>query len=98
MNNTESCEVLIKPLLTERSVLLKDKENRYSFEVSKTASKTDIKRAVEKLFNVKVKKVNTSIVIGKWRKMGKFEGQRPEWKKAVVALKQGYKIDVAELK
>lgn len=94
MNNTESCEVLIKPLLTERSVLLKDKENRYSFEVSKTASKTDIKRAVEKLFNVKVKKVNTMIVGGKWKRVRFRPGKTAEWKKAIVTLKEGQKISL----
>lgn len=90
-------EVLIRPLLTERSVLLKDKENRYSFEVAKNANKTDVRQAIEKSFKVKVKKVRTSIVNGKVRRMGRFEGQRPDWKKAIVTLAPGQKINVTEM-
>lgn len=90
-------EVLIRPLLTERSVILKDKENRYSFEVRKDANKTEVRDAVEKLFKVKVAKVRTSIVHGKFHRMGRFEGQRPDWKKAIVTLAKGQKMDVAEV-
>lgn len=90
-------EVLIRPLLTERSVILKDKENRYSFEVRKDANKADVRGAVEKLFKVKVKKVRTAVVRGKFHRMGRFEGQRPDWKKAIVTLAQGQKIDVSEV-
>ena len=95
--NKEIHEVLIRPLLTERSVLLKDKENRYSFEVAKNVNKIDVRQAVEKFFKVKVKKVRTSIVNGKVRKMGRFEGRRPDWKKAVVTLAPGHKMNVAEI-
>jgi len=86
----------MRPLLTERSVILKDKENRYSFQVEKDANKTDVRNAVEKLFKVKVKKVTTTIVPGKLHKMGRFEGFRSDWKKAVVTLEKGQKIDVTE--
>jgi len=89
-------EVLMRPLLTERSVILKDKENRYSFQVEKDANKTDVRNAVEKLFKVKVIKVTTTIVPGKLHKMGRFEGFRSDWKKAVVTLEKGQKIDVTE--
>ena len=54
--NKKIHEILIKPLLTERSVFLKDKENRYSFEVARDADKTDVRRAVEKFFKVKIKR------------------------------------------
>ncbi|MFH1620059.1 MAG: 50S ribosomal protein L23 [bacterium] len=91
------CDVLIRPLLTERSVTLKDRENRYSFEVNLMASKPEIRGAVEKLFKVKVRKVCTSVVMGKMHRMGRFEGKRPDWKKAIVTLEKGQKIDVAEL-
>ena len=86
----------MRPLLTERSVILKDKENRYSFQVEKDANKTDVRNAVEKLFKVKVIKVTTTIVPGKLHKMGRFEGFRSDWKKAVVTLEKGQKIDVTE--
>lgn len=95
--NKEIHEVLIRPLLTERSVFLKDKENRYSFEVAKNVNKIEVRQAVEKFFKVKVKKVRTSIVNGKVRKMGRFEGQRPDWKKAIVTLAPGQKMNVTEI-
>jgi large subunit ribosomal protein L23 len=87
-------EVLKRPLLTERSIILKEKENRYSFEVDKRATKGDVRNAVEKTFKVKVKKVCTSVVDGKVRRMGRYEGKRPDWKKATVTLQEGHKIDV----
>jgi large subunit ribosomal protein L23 len=89
-------DVLIKPLLTERSLIIRDKENRYSFIVRSSTNKQEIKNAVEKLFKVKVMKVRTSIVRGKLHKMGKFEGYRPNRKKAIVTLKEGDKIDIAQ--
>jgi len=91
----ETFEVLKKQLLTEKSMLMRDKQNRYSFAVAKNANKTDIRHAIEKQFKVKVEKVCTLIVEGKTRKMGRFSGQRPDWKKAIVTLAAGQKIDTA---
>ena len=78
-------QILKKPLLTEKSLLECD-----------NASKGEIKTAVEKIFNVTVTKINTISVRGKMHKMGRFEGKRPDYKKAFVTLKEGDKIDVVE--
>jgi large subunit ribosomal protein L23 len=86
--------VLKKPLLTEKSLDLRDEVNRYSFEVDSSANKADVKRAVEKLFKVKVQKVCTTTLPGKIKSMGRYQGRRPSCKKAIVTLKKGDKIDM----
>jgi large subunit ribosomal protein L23 len=72
---------------------MREEENKYVFEVLRTASKPEIKTAVEKLFNVSVESVNTMIVKGKKKRMGKFSGYRSDWKKAIVKIQQGQKIE-----
>ena len=89
-------DILKKPLLTEKSLVQRDEHNRYGFIVAKNASKGEIKTAVEKIFNVTVVKINTISVTGKTHRMGRFEGKRPDYKKAFVTLKEGDKIDVVE--
>lgn len=89
-------ETLKRPLLTEKSLIERDNHNRYGFVVAKNASKGEIKTAVEKLFNVTVVKINTISVTGKTHRMGRFEGKRPDYKKAFVTLKEGDKIEVVE--
>ncbi len=69
--------------------------NRYVFAVSSSANKIQIKQAVEKIYNVKVSAVNTLVNPGKWRRIGRSEGRKPDWKKAVVTLKEGFKIEQA---
>ena len=91
--NGDIYTILRRPLQTEKSLELRDKENRYSFAVDKGATKTEIRIAVEKLFKVKVTKIHTSIVGGKIHRMGRFAGRRPDWKKAVVTVAKGQKID-----
>lgn len=93
---TRTYEILKKPLLTEKSVVARDAQNRYGFVVSKNASKGEIKTAVEKIFNVTVVKINTITVTGKTHRMGRYEGKRPDYKKAFVTLKEGDKIEVEE--
>ena len=88
--------ILKKPLLTEKGLLERDNNNRYGFIVKKDASKGEIKTAVEKIFNVTVVKINTISVQGKMHRMGRFEGKRPDYKKAFVTLKEGDKIDMVE--
>jgi large subunit ribosomal protein L23 len=85
--------VLKRPILTEKSLVMKEKGNRYSFVVAKDSTKPEIREAVEKLFKVKVTKVCTLIVLGKEHRMGRFSGRRPDWKKAMVTLAEGQKID-----
>lgn len=96
MTEREPYSILLKPLLTERSALLKEALNKYTFAVSSDANKGEIKRAVETLFKVKVAKVHTMVVPGKTRRMGRFEGRRADTKKAIVTLKQGQKIEFGE--
>ena len=68
--------------------------NKYVFEVDKRVNKTEIKKAIEQAYKVKVKDVNTMIMSGKWRKVRFKPGKTPDWKKAIVTLRQGDKIDV----
>lgn len=86
-------ELLIRPLLTEKMTGLSESRNQFAFEVVKRANKIQIKSAVEKQFDVTVLSVRTMIMPGKKRRMGRFEGKRPSWKKAVVSLKEGDVID-----
>jgi large subunit ribosomal protein L23 len=86
-------EVLIAPILSEKSVIAKDKENRYTFRVNPKANKTEIKKAVETLFKVKVEAVRTANLPGKLHKVGRYEGYRSDWKKAVFAVGAGRNIE-----
>jgi len=90
-------EVLISPILSEKSVTMKDKHNCYSFVVTPKATKPEIKKAIESLFKVKVKSVRTCTVPGKLHKVGRNEGYRSDWKKAMVTVQAGQKIDVTDL-
>lgn len=88
--------ILLRPLLTERSNTLKDSFNQYTFKVALDCNKAEVRRAVEELFKVEVQAVRTQIVPGKARRMGRYEGMRPDWKKAIVTLKKGQKIDITQ--
>jgi large subunit ribosomal protein L23 len=89
-------DVLVRPLLTERGTRLQEKHNQYLFEAAPGASKTDIKFAVEKLFKVEVEKVRTMMIHGKFRRFGKGGGVLADWKKAIVTVAKGQKIDFAQ--
>lgn len=89
-------DIIIKPIITEKSTSLMASENKYTFQVDLRANKTEIKQAVEELFKVKVRNVNTMRMTGKTRRMGRFEGKTPNWKKAVVTLEPGHTIEVFE--
>jgi len=89
-------EVIIRPVVTERSTLLADDHDAFTFIVAKDANKLEIKSAVERLFDVKVQKVNTMRYLGKWRRLGQNYGRRPDFKKAIVTLVEGERIDVYE--
>jgi len=86
-------DVLRGPMLTEKGTLLKEKENKVLFRVSKNANKFEIKNAVESIFKVKVDRVTTMNYRGKKKRLGKHEGRRSDWKKAIVTLKEGEKLD-----
>lgn len=89
MNNIY--DVIRRPIVTEKGVAKKDAERTLCFEVLAKANKTQIRQAVEKLFQVKVDAVRTAITHGKERRRGRFAGHRPDWKKAYVKLKPGQK-------
>lgn len=88
--------ILIHPILSEKSVELKDERNQVCFAVVKTANKIEIKRAVELKFGVGVTSVRTVNVRGKVKRMGAHAGRRASWKKAVVTLKAGDRIELVE--
>ena len=87
MANVQYYDVILKPVITEKSMAGMG-EKKYTFLVNPEANKTMIKEAVEKMFDgVKVSKVNTMNYEGKLKRMGRYEGRRPSWKKAIVTLK-----------
>ena len=85
-------EVLRRPLITEKSTLLKESQRTLGFEVHRDATKPEIKKAVEALFGVKVEEVRVANMHGKVKRQGRYVGQRPDWKKAYVVLKKGEKM------
>ena len=89
-------EIIKRPILTEKTTIQKEEANKITFEVDRRANKIEIKQAVEKIFKVKVVDVNTMMVRGKVKRVGKFKGKRPDWKKAVVTLKPGEQIPFLE--
>ena len=86
--------VIKRPLITESALDKHDKTNTYVFEVHTDANKIQIRKAVEKLFSVKVMSVNTARVHGKYRRHGKGIARRPDWKKAFVKLEAGGAIEL----
>ena len=89
-------EIIISPLLTEKSTIKRETENIYTFKVAAKANKQQIKHAVEELFKVKVVSVHTMNVLGKMRRMGRFTGRRPSWKKANIQLEPEARIPIFE--
>ena len=94
--NVDPYDILIAPLVTEKSTMLRETHNQIAFRVSSRANKTEVKKAVEAALKVKVESVNIINVTGKRKRMGKFEGRKPSWKKGIVTLKAGEKIDLFE--
>ncbi|MGI6225164.1 MAG: 50S ribosomal protein L23 [Peptococcales bacterium] len=88
-------DVIIKPIVSEKS-LASMEQNKYTFKVDLKANKIDIKHAIESIFKVKVVDVKTMIVKGKMKRMGRYQGKRPDWKKAIITLKDGDKIEIVE--
>ena len=84
--------VIRRPLITEKAMTTREVEGSLVFEVAHNATKTEVKQAVEQLFNVKVASIRTASVVGKERRRGKFAGYKPDWKKAYVRLKAGEKL------
>ena len=85
-------DIILKPIITEDS-MERLENGKYTFKVAKDATKVEIAKAVETLFDVKVAKVNTISVKGKAKRMGRFVGYRPDWKKAIVTVEGGKTIE-----
>jgi large subunit ribosomal protein L23 len=89
----DTYEVLRRPVITEKSTMLSD-IGQYVFEVADAANKIEIKRAVEEIFKVRVQAVNIIHIRGKMRRMGRSQGMTSGWKKAVVSLEPGFRIEL----
>ena len=94
--NREPRSVVRRALVTEKGTRLREGQNGFLFEVARDANKIQIKKAVESIFNVKVDTVRTLRVHGKPKRLGRYAGHRPDWKKAVVTLKRGQSIELFE--
>ncbi len=88
--------IIKKPLFTEKGSNLKELQNKILVEVAKDANKLEVRKAVEEIFKVKVEKVATINVEGKWKRHGKSIGRRSSRKKAIVTIKKGEKLDFIE--
>lgn len=89
-------QVVIKPLVTEKGTMMLSDGNWVTFRVHPNANKIEVREAIQKIFSVSVLQVNTQIVRGKRRRFGKTMGQSKAWKKAMVRLKEGDKIEIFE--
>ncbi|MGH7165204.1 MAG: 50S ribosomal protein L23 [Nitrospiraceae bacterium] len=89
-------EVLLQPLLTEKITAMRESANKVGFLVRRDANRIEVKRAVESALKVKVARVNILNVMGKTKRLGRFAGKRPDWKKAIVTLKPGEKLELYE--
>ncbi len=89
-------DLIIRPLLTEKSTKLRETRNQICFEVRRDANRTQVKQAIEATLNLKVAKVNIINVEGKRKRTGKLAGKRSDWKKAIVSLKAGEKTTIFE--
>jgi len=85
-------EVIRRPLITEKTTVMREDGLTLAFQVAVSATKVEVKQAVEQLFKTKVASVRTLIVHGKMKRQGRFVGQRPDWKKAYVRLRSGEKM------
>ena len=89
-------EIILEPVVTEKSTRQRETHNVVAFVVARNANKIEIRKAVEKLFDVSVTSVRTITVPGKRKRLGRYEGMRSGWKKAIVTLKEGESIEFFE--
>lgn len=89
-------DIIRRPILTEKTNIQKEVFNQVTFEIAPTANRVEVKRAVEKIFNVKVADIRTMNVNGKVKRRGRIMGKRRNWKKAVVTLMPGERIEFFE--
>lgn len=90
------CDIIKKPCLTEKGMLLQEKVNQVVLKVDPRANKIEIKEAAEQLFNLKITKVRTANMHGKSKRVGKHSGTTSDWKKAIISLHEGQKLDFLE--
>ncbi len=93
---TMQYDIIRRPLVTEKTSIQKEAANQVTFEVDRKANRIEIRRAIERIFNVKVENVRTMQVKGKIKRRGRFLGKRRDWKKAIVTLKPGERIEFFE--
>ncbi len=89
-------DIISQAILSEKSTIIKEKENKYIFKVNPLANKHEIRHAIETAFGVKVTDIKTVNVKGKTKRLGRFEGKRSSWKKAIIRLKEGNTIEIFE--
>ena len=89
-------DIVKRPLVTEKTTLQKELQNKVSFEVDRRANRIEIKKAIEKIFNIRVADVRTIQVKGKVKQRGRITGKRKDWKKAIVTLMPGERIEFFE--
>ncbi len=89
-------DIIISPLISEKTMKLMEENNAYTFKVAKKANKIQIRQAIEEIFGVGVVKVNTMNMKGKRKRLGFTEGKRPDWKKAIIRLDDGDSIEIFE--
>ena len=92
----DAYKIIRRPLITEKTTIQKEMDNQLAFEVDRRANKIEIKKAVERIFKVQVETVRTMNYQGKKKRLGRTMGRRRHWKKAVVTLKPGQKIEFFE--
>ena len=90
-----SYQIILRPVITEKGGLL-EKQGKYLFKVAKNANKVEIKKAIEKLYKIKVDKVHVISAPSKFRQIGEYEGRKPGFKKAIITLKKGERIEIAK--
>jgi large subunit ribosomal protein L23 len=86
-------DIVIRPLITEKTLRLAERENAYTFQVLKTANKVQVRDAIERIFDVRVEDVRTQNYRGKYRRVGRYFGATNPWKKAVIKVKEGDTIE-----
>lgn len=92
----EEYRIIRRPIITEKASTLKEESNQVVFEVDRQSNKNEIKKAIEKLFKVTVLGIRTQNRIGKRKRMGRILGRRKNWKKAIVTLKEGDRVEFFE--
>jgi large subunit ribosomal protein L23 len=89
-------DIIRIPSVTEKNNIMRMEQNKYAFVVHPSANKIQIKKAIETIFSVKVVSVRTQTVLGKIKRMGRYAGRRPSWKKAIVRIQTGQNIPIFE--